>query len=209
MQPPSDLSPAASSSATKQPTYVTSEQFTAMSDKWAEQLARMEALLSRGNVFSTPVTAVKPMDTQAIISPKPFIPPATSKSSTHKSDAKVERKRDWFPSPVRKHSSKGSSQVSKTVPSSGPESAKQSTATKDTSSLLASTPGTPRWQSGNTLASHLCGRGSIPVMAISGKAGSCLPLVGSLQYRTLANYMVSSALPTTRRDMTCTVLKAT
>ena len=24
--------------------------------------------------------------------------------------------------------------------------------------------------------------------AVSGKAGSCLPLVGSLQYRTLANY---------------------
>ena len=39
----------------------------------------------------------------------------------------------------------------------------------------------PRWQSGNTLASHLCGRGSIPVMAVSGKARSCLPLVGSLQ----------------------------
>ena len=53
----------------------------------------------------------------------------------------------------------------------------------------------PRWQSGNTLASHLCDRGSIPVMAISGKAGSCLPLVGSLQYRTLANYMYWFPLP--------------
>ena len=50
----------------------------------------------------------------------------------------------------------------------------------------------PRWQSGNTLASHLCGWGSIPVM---GKAGSCLPLVGSLQYRTLANYMYWFPLP--------------
>ena len=30
----------------------------------------------------------------------------------------------------------------------------------------------PRWQSGNTLASHLCGRGLIPIMAVSGKAGS-------------------------------------
>ena len=67
----------------------------------------------------------------------------------------------------------------------------------------------PRWQSGNTLASHLWGRGSIPSTASSGKAGSCLPLVGSLQYRTLTNcVLVSSALPTTRRDMTCTVLKA-
>ena len=53
----------------------------------------------------------------------------------------------------------------------------------------------PRWQSGNTLASHLCSRGSIPVMAVSGKAGSCLPLVGSLQYRTLANYMYWFPLP--------------
>ena len=32
-------------------------------------------------------------------------------------------------------------------------------------------------------------------MAISGKAGSCLPLVGSLQYRTLANYMYWFPLP--------------
>ena len=53
----------------------------------------------------------------------------------------------------------------------------------------------PQWQSGNTLASHLCGRGSIPVMVVSGKAGSCLPLVGSLQYRTLANYMYWFPLP--------------
>ena len=53
----------------------------------------------------------------------------------------------------------------------------------------------PQWQSGNTLASHLCGRGSIPVMAVSGKAGSCLPLVGSLQYTTLANSMYWFPLP--------------
>ena len=38
-------------------------------------------------------------------------------------------------------------------------------------------------------------RGSIPVMASSGKAGSCLPLVGSLQYRTLANSMYWFPLP--------------
>ena len=53
----------------------------------------------------------------------------------------------------------------------------------------------PRWQSGNTLASHLCSQGSIPVMAVSGKAGSCLPLFGSLQYRSLANYMYWFPLP--------------
>ena len=37
--------------------------------------------------------------------------------------------------------------------------------------------------------------GSIPVMALSGKAGSCLPLVGSLQYTTLANCMYWFPLP--------------
>ena len=60
----------------------------------------------------------------------------------------------------------------------------------------------PRWQSGNTLASHLWGRGSVPGTASSGKAGSCLPWVGFL-------LLVSSALPTAHHDMTCTVLKAT
>ena len=53
----------------------------------------------------------------------------------------------------------------------------------------------PWWQSGNTLASHLWGRGSIPIMASSGKAGSCLPLVGSLQYRSLMNCMYWFPLP--------------
>ena len=75
-QPPSVL-PTTSSSSSIQPAYVTAEQFSAMSDKWAEQFARMEALLSRGNVFSTPVSAVKPIDTQSLISTTPFVPPAT------------------------------------------------------------------------------------------------------------------------------------
>ena len=47
----------------------------------------------------------------------------------------------------------------------------------------------------NTLASHLGGRGLVPGMASSGKAGSCLPLVGSLQYRTLTNCMYWFPLP--------------
>ena len=38
-------------------------------------------------------------------------------------------------------------------------------------------------------------RGSIPGTASSGKAGSCLPLVGSLQYRTLTNCMYWFPLP--------------
>ena len=77
-QPPSEISSiASSSSAVPQPSYVTADQFTALSDKWAEQFARVEALLSRGNIFLTPVSTVKPMDTQSVISTTPFIPPAT------------------------------------------------------------------------------------------------------------------------------------
>ena len=37
----------------------------------------MEALLCRGNVFSTPVSAVKPVDTQPLISQQPFLAPAS------------------------------------------------------------------------------------------------------------------------------------
>ena len=37
----------------------------------------MEALLSRGNIFSTPVSAVKPVDSQHLVSETPFLAPAT------------------------------------------------------------------------------------------------------------------------------------
>ena len=89
-QPPHDSPPASSSSA-PQTSYVTAEQFTAMSDKWAEQFARMEALLSRGNIFSTPVTSVKPIDTQSVISTTPFIPPATRPTGPVEAPVAVEK----------------------------------------------------------------------------------------------------------------------
>ena len=66
-----------SSSAAPTMNYVTSDQLLAISDKWSEQFAWMEALLSQGNIFSTPVSAVKPIDSQALISKNPFVPPAT------------------------------------------------------------------------------------------------------------------------------------
>ena len=50
-QPAAHAQPEASSSSTS---FVTSDQLQQMSDQWAEQFARFEALLSRGNVFSTP-----------------------------------------------------------------------------------------------------------------------------------------------------------
>ena len=70
-------SPPPSSSSAQTPNFVTSEELSAISDKWAEQFARMEALLSRGNIFSTPVSSVKPVDTQHLISDTPFLAPAT------------------------------------------------------------------------------------------------------------------------------------
>ena len=73
--PPSTM--ASSSSASQATGYVTSDQFLAMSDKWAEPFAHMEALLSRGNIFLTPVSAVEPIDTQPLVSKTPFVPPAT------------------------------------------------------------------------------------------------------------------------------------
>ena len=44
--------------------FVTAEQFSLMNDKWAEQFARFEALLSRGNVFSTPKTTLNPVSSK-------------------------------------------------------------------------------------------------------------------------------------------------
>ena len=71
--------------------------------------------------------------------------------------------------------------------------------------------GGAQWQSGNTLATHLGGRGSVPGTASSGKAGRLL-VVGwqfTVQNPDELYVLVSSALPTTHRHMTCTVLKAT
>ena len=79
-----------SSSAAQPPGFVTSEQFMAMSDKWAEQVAHMEALLSRGNIFSTPVSAVKPVDFQQLISETPFLAPATRPTGPVKIPVAVE-----------------------------------------------------------------------------------------------------------------------
>ena len=62
----------------------------ATSDKWAEKFARMEALLSRGNIFSTPVSTVKPVDSQLLISETPFLPPATRPTGPVKVPVAVE-----------------------------------------------------------------------------------------------------------------------
>ena len=56
--------------------FVTSDQLQQMSDQWAEQFARFEALLSRGNVFSTPKSTVQHVPSHDAMSDTPFIPPS-------------------------------------------------------------------------------------------------------------------------------------
>ena len=72
-QPAAHVQSEASSSSAS---FVTSDQLQLMSDQWAEQFARFEALLSRGNVFSTPKCTVQHVPTHAAISDTPFIPPS-------------------------------------------------------------------------------------------------------------------------------------
>ena len=72
-QPPAHPQPESSSSSSS---FVTSDQLQQMSDQWAEQFARFEALLSRGNVFSTPKSSVQHVPSHDAISDTPFIPPS-------------------------------------------------------------------------------------------------------------------------------------
>ena len=62
--------------ASSSTSFVTSDQLQQISDQWAEQFARFEALLSRGNVFSTPKSSVQHVPSHAPISDTPFIPPS-------------------------------------------------------------------------------------------------------------------------------------
>ena len=74
----STQAPAASSASSSDPSYVTSDQFT-LSDKMAEQFARFEALLSRGNIFSAPTMPVNPVSSQKVLSDTPFIDPSSAR----------------------------------------------------------------------------------------------------------------------------------
>ena len=65
------------SAASSQPqSFVTSQQFEAMNDKWADQFARFEALLSRGNIFTTLKTAVSTLPSHSMVSTQPFVNPS-------------------------------------------------------------------------------------------------------------------------------------
>ena len=68
-------SPSTFFASTQPVSFVTSVQFEAMNDKWAEQFARFEALLSRGNVFSTPKSSA-PVSAHSVLSDQPFLNPS-------------------------------------------------------------------------------------------------------------------------------------
>ena len=61
---------------TRSSAYVTSAQLKENSDQWSEQFAQFEALLSRGNVFSTPKAGVPKIPAQSVPSETPFIAPS-------------------------------------------------------------------------------------------------------------------------------------
>ena len=68
--------PPAQGPSTSQPvSYVTSAQFEEINDKWVEHFARFEALLSRGNVFSTPKSSA-PGSSHPVLSDQPFLYPS-------------------------------------------------------------------------------------------------------------------------------------
>ena len=67
--------PAQGPSTSQLGSFVTSAQFEEMNDKWAEHFARFEALLSRGNVFSTPKSSA-PGSSHPVLSDQPFLNPS-------------------------------------------------------------------------------------------------------------------------------------
>ena len=73
--------PAASSSTSQDASYVTSDQFSALTEKMAEQFAHFEALLSRGNIFSAPKMSVTPVSVHQVIYEKPFLDPSAQPTS--------------------------------------------------------------------------------------------------------------------------------
>ena len=119
--------------------FVTAEQLAAISDKWAEEFARMEALLSRGNVSSTPVSAVKSVDTQPLISQTPFLAPATrpivpvevpvAVDASAKTKAVDQKEKKSHKSGKEKHSDK-SVKTDQKVASSDPKLGKKSVSEK-------------------------------------------------------------------------------
>ena len=101
------------SSSEQTASFVTSDQLAVIADKWSEQFACMEALLSRGNVFSTPVSSVKPLDTHNLISDNPFLAPATRPTGPVSAPVAVEASVSVKPVDVKDNKEKKKSHKSR------------------------------------------------------------------------------------------------
>ena len=108
------------SAAPSQPqSFVTSQQFEAMNDRWSAQFARFEALLSRGNVFITPKTTVSTLPSHSMVSSQPFINPSARHTGSVVLLADRVSGMGVDPTPqLRVHKSSVSD---KAVPDSGPQ----------------------------------------------------------------------------------------
>ena len=139
-QPSAQLStqaPAASSASTSNTSYVTSGQFSALSDKMSEQFARFEALLSRGNIFSAPSMPVNPVSAKKVLSDTPFLDPSSARPTGPvwlPAEAEDNKGSDAKPEKKKSHKSKHKSDK-KTHKHSGRHSDKSTDRHGDTSDL--------------------------------------------------------------------------
>ena len=120
-----------------------------MSDRWAEQFARFEALLSRGNVFSIPKSSAA-VSSHPVLSDKPFIypsarptgpvvNPAEQDNKVTKTDAKTKKKGHKSKSGKAKDTVIATPAPASNIP--GPDDAMQEPVFKPVSSVDASLTG--------------------------------------------------------------------
>ena len=110
--------PASTSSSSSQPvSFVTAEQFETMNDKWGEQFACFEALLSRGNMFTIPKTVVSSLPSHTVVSAQPCIYPAARHTGLAVSPAAQEELYKKGEAKTKKKKKK-SSKKDKAVPDS-------------------------------------------------------------------------------------------
>ena len=133
---PSTQAPAASSASTLNASYVTSDQFCALSDKMSEQFARFEALLSRGNIFSAPSMPVNPVPAQKVLSDTPFINPSSARPTGPVwIPAEAEHSKGSDSKPEKKKSHKHKKSDKNTHKHSGRHSDKSTDRQKDSTEL--------------------------------------------------------------------------
>ena len=105
-----------------------------MNNRWAEQFTWFEALLSRGNIFSTPNTSIKPVTSHLVLSFTPFIALAAQSTSPVETLACQEVRPKHAESKEKKklHKSKGEKHSKHEKSSTKPVQAKPLVSAQDT-----------------------------------------------------------------------------